>query len=279
MESTSCGPGTDVLRARSTYRRNAARQRGDVSVISPTSSTSWQPAIERDVLERLRGEARARGGGQRDACEPVTVEAPGCAAHVVQGARLVEARSAEQVLAVDEQLAPAVAGHGHDAALPAHEAQRGLGERLLAQLAHDLVGRARVEDPVARIGVRAVERELHDVGQGAGGPRPLDARDELVLADGDDPHLDAGRARERGDVGDRRPDAIGLVLPDPEGDALLRALLIARSAVVVAAAARRRERQHRGGDQRAASSGHDGILSTRATVRGGRVGVRRDSWS
>ena len=91
--------------------------------------------------------------------------------------------------------------------------------------------------------------------------RPLDARGELVVADADDPHLDAGRARERSDVGDRRPDAVGLVLEDPDGDALLRPLLGTGRGVVVATAAgrdprREGKRQHGGGEQRAASGGH-----------------------
>src|SRR3954447_9635012 len=68
---------------------------------------------ERDVLERLRGERVARRGGERDAAARAgPIEDAGGARDVVERPRRRQPGPAEPVLAVDEQLAPAVARHG-----------------------------------------------------------------------------------------------------------------------------------------------------------------------
>ena len=108
---------------------------------------------ERDVLERLVGEAVARRGGQRDPGHPVAVELLGGRRHVVERLRRLEARLLEEVLAVEEQLAPAVARHAGRLAVRVDEVERLLGERVRAEALDDLLRGLGVEDLLLGVGL------------------------------------------------------------------------------------------------------------------------------
>jgi len=83
------------------------------------------PGGERDVLERLGGERLTRRRGERDARALARDrQLAGGALDVVERPRRREAGLVEEVLAVDEQLAPAVARDRGRDAVAADEAQR-----------------------------------------------------------------------------------------------------------------------------------------------------------
>jgi hypothetical protein len=200
------------------------------------------------VLERLGGEPVARRGRERDAGHPVLVELLGGVAHVVERLGLAQPRLVEEVLAVDQQLAPAVARHAGGLAVHGDEIQRLLGEGVRPEAVDDLLGRRGVEDLLADVRVRVGDRRgEHDVGQLAGGRRVGDQGGQLVLRHRHLLDLDAGLLGEVVEDGLGGLQAVGLELVVPDGDrlALLAAALAAAALVVPAATRYERE----GGDR------------------------------
>jgi hypothetical protein len=157
----------------------------------------------------LLGERVAGRGGERDARAARPVEPLRRRADVVARARSVEPGGREQVRAVDQQLAPAVAGHSRRPAVAVDELQRAPREGAHAERVDHGLRRVGVEDPLQRVGVREAERQAHHVGQLACRRGAGDEHGELVLVDGDELHLDAGPAGEGGRDLARGRDAVG----------------------------------------------------------------------
>ena len=194
---------------------------------------------ERDVLERLGGEAVAGLRGERDPGHAVAVELLGGRAHVVERLRRLQAGLLEQVLAVDQQLAPAVARDAGRLAVAGHEVERLLGEGLRSELVDDRLRGLGVEDLLRRVLLRLVQRRAeHDVGQIAARRGVGHQRRELILGDPDQLGLDLGLLRELVEDRLRRLHAVrlGLVVPDGQGLAARRAPAAAARLLVVAAA-------------------------------------------
>ena len=173
-------------------------------------------------------------------------------ADVLQRGRIVDAGLLEQVLAVDQQLAPAVRRHDRRLAVLAHEVEGLLGEGVRAELLDHRLRRLGVEHALRRVGQTLLGRDARDhVGQLAGRRRVRQQGGELVLRQGHDLRLDAGGGGEVREVVLERRDAVRLALVAPHRDGLAAEAVAAAtptaSVVVVAAAAR-----HEGG------RGHEG---------------------
>jgi hypothetical protein len=104
----------------------------------------------RQVLEGLLGEGVARLGGGHDPRHPVAVEPGGRRPDRLEGGGPGQPGLVEQVLAVDQQLGPAVAGHGHRLAVLLHQAEAPLGKGLAPKGVDDGGGRIGVGDAVGR---------------------------------------------------------------------------------------------------------------------------------
>ena len=194
---------------------------GEVSWIAPWSSVSWQP---------LASAKYSKVCSVKDS--PALVAAtipfwPGClslvaAARILSKVSGVSRPAFEQVLAVDQELGPGVAGDPHRLAVGLDQAERPLREGLAAQALDHLVGRVGVGQVVGGQVLHEAERHrAHHVGQGTGGAGRLDLGGQLVLGDGDDLHADAALLLEALDDRLDGGDPLGDVLGEPEGDGVV----------------------------------------------------------
>ncbi|MEE3922354.1 hypothetical protein V2I01_40900 [Micromonospora sp. BRA006-A] len=170
------------------------------------------------MLERLLGEHVA---GEVAAVMPATppVFSFAAAARSSRTCRAPAGGGGEQILAVDEQLAPPVARYGELRAAVAGEFQRAGRERVPAEpVDHRAVG-VGVEEFVRGQRAHPGQRDRADhVGQVAGGGAGGDQGRELVLVDGDQVDLDAGLGGVAGDDRLGGGDAIRHVFQAPDGD-------------------------------------------------------------
>jgi hypothetical protein len=212
------------------------------------------------VLERLGREAVAGLGGERDPGHAVAVELLGRGHHVIERLRRVDPGLLEQVLTVDQELAPAVARHARRDAVAAHEVERLLRERLRAELVDDRLRRLGVEDLLGRVLLGLIQRRAeHDVRQVAGRGGVRHQRRELILRHGDQLGLDAGLLRELVEDGLGRRHAVGLELVVPDRQGLAAGGAAATTAPFVAAfvtAAGGHGGEDRETDQRCTSHSH-----------------------
>ena len=178
---------------------------------------------ETDLLEGLLGERVPRDVGADEAGHVGGVESLRGRQHVVVRLGGAQPRLVEEVLAVDQQLHPRLAGHGQLVLAVRGELEGAVVERAAVEVVDHGADGVGVDELVGGQGADLAQRETADHVRQLPGRR-VRGEDlvELVLGDRDQLDLDPGLLGEgvHDVLGGR--DAVGEVLLDPDGERCCR---------------------------------------------------------